>query len=138
MHLIQRTLILAGFAAALARPGLADAQPPPALLAVIGNTTQLYCKDDTGEIVPMQYASLGSVIRRNQERFGFTMSINATQTEVRFSNTDTDFFISYKTQPYRNLQGEVGLAFLSMHVALDNFDQDIAGTSMCYFTQFGK
>jgi hypothetical protein len=136
MHLIRRTLILTGFAAALALPLGARAQPTP--LAVIGNTTQLYCKDDSGEIVPMQYASLGSVIRRNQERFQFTMSVNADQTEVRFSNTDTEFFISYKTRPYRNLQGEVGLAFLSMHVALDNFDQDITGTSMCYFTQFGK
>ncbi len=127
-------LILAASAAGLARPAAAQ----PATAAALDETTQLFCKDNTGEIQPLKYVSLGTVMRRYAARFMFTLSADQGLRALRFSNTETPFFISYVTEPYRDDTGRAGLALLSMHLSLENFDEDIKGTDMCYFTQFGK
>jgi len=127
-------LILASAALGLAQPALAQPASPEAL----DDATPLFCKDSTGEIQPMKYASLGTVVRRYAERFSFTLSIDRDLRAFRFSNTQTPFFITYVTQPYRDDLGHAGVALLSMHMSLENFDEDIKGNDMCYFTQFGK
>ncbi len=125
---------LAALALFAARSASAQGVAPP----VLDNTTPLFCKNDSGDIQPMQYASLGTVVRRYQARFAFAMSADPALTQMRFSNTETEFYISYKIEPYRDAQGRSGIAFLSMHVSLENADEDIDGTPMCYFTEFGK
>ena len=127
-------LILAAAALGLAHPATAQPTSPEAL----DDTTQLFCKDATGEIQPMKYASLGTVVRRYAERFSFTLSIDPGMKAMKFSNATTPFFISYVIQPYRDDAGHTGLALLSMHMSLENFDEELKGNDMCYFTQFGK
>ena len=112
----------------------AMAQAPPA----IDEATVLFCKGDSGEIELMRYASLGTVMRRFGERFNFSATIAPDLTSMKFSNTETDFFISYETQPYRDEAGRSGLALLSMHISLQNIDETVKGTAMCYFSQQGK
>ena len=125
--------------AAVAAIGLpsapAGAQPAP---AAIDATTTLFCKDDTGEIKLVPYVSLGTVMRKFATRFDFRLSVQASPMVLTFSNPgESPYFISYKAEPYRDDNGHSGIALLSAHLVLENTEQTLDGTGMCFFTAFG-
>jgi hypothetical protein len=131
------TQIWLGLAAALLATTPAPAQPSPA--PAMDAATTLFCKDDTGEIQMVKYASLGTVMRRFAERFNFKLSVQGAPMVLTFSNPgETEFFISYQAMPYHDDNGHSGIALLSAHISLENTDEVIQGTGMCYFTAFGR
>ena len=129
-------LALAALLLAAVQP--AAAQAPPTGRPKVDETTQLFCKGDSGDIEFMKYASLGTVMRRYAERFAFSLSLDGALRSIKFSNDQVPYFITYETQPYTDDTGRTGLALLSMHLSLENLDEVVTGTTMCYFTQQGK
>jgi hypothetical protein len=126
--------------AAVAAIGLpaAPASAQPAAAPVIDATTTLFCKDDTGEIKLVQYVSLGTVMRKFATRFDFKLSVQANPMVLTFSNPgDSPYFISYQAEPYRDDNGHSGIALLSAHLVLENTEETLNGTGMCFFTAFG-
>ena len=133
----RKLAALAAFVLSLGAP-LAQAQ---SLSEVpINDKTAIFCRDNTGTPVLQTYANLGGVMRRWKDRFQFDMSIEAgSPLKVVFSNpAQTPYSLTYSVQPYRDEVGRTGILLLSMHLFLDNADRDISGSSMCYFTEFGK
>jgi len=126
--------------AAVAALGLppAPARAQTAATPVIDATTTLFCKDDKGEIQWEKYASLGTVMRKFATRFDFQLSVQANPMVLTFSNpSESPYFISYKAMPYHDDNGHSGIALLSAHVVLENTEQTLEGTNMCFFTAFG-
>ena len=132
---MRRVLIPALLAAALAA-GAAHAQAPPAL----DDNTLLFCKGDSGDIRPMTYANLGTVVRRYASRFSFNLTVQPGPplTLVFSDPANTPYSVTYQAQPYTDDTGRKGVAVLSMHLFLDNADREVTGTPMCYFTEFGR
>ncbi len=105
----------------------------------ISPTTQLLCKDDTGEINPIPYVSLGTIMRKFEARYHFTLKVRQNPMMLIFSNyPDSPYSITYQAMPYKDQNGHAGIALLSAHIALENTEDDFKGTGMCYFTAFGK
>jgi hypothetical protein len=120
-------LIVIGLPAsvALAQPAAAPL-PDPA--------TTLFCKGDNGDIQPMPYISLGTVMRKYAARYNFKLSVQARPMALVFSNpAESEYSISFEAMPYHDDNGHSGIALLSAHVVLENTDQVFQGTGMCYF-----
>jgi hypothetical protein len=116
-----------------ASPALAQV-PPAAPLPLPDPTTTLLCKGDNGDIQPMPYISLGTVMRKYAMRYNFHLSLQASPMTLIFSNpAESEYFISFEAMPYRDDNGHSGIALLSGHISLENTDQVIKGTGMCYF-----
>jgi hypothetical protein len=121
-------LTLIGLPAPAAQAQAAAALPLP------DPTTMLLCKGDTGDIQPMPYISLGTVMRKYTMRYNFHLSVRANPMTLVFSNpAESEYFISFEAMPYRDDNGHSGIALLSGHISLENTDQIIKGTGMCYF-----
>ncbi len=130
-------------ALALAAAGLLAATPaaaqPAAPKVPLDPATSLFCKNDRGDIEVMKFASLGSVIRKFKMRFDFSLSIEPDPMTLVFSNpAESPYFIRIKAMPYKDDNGHSGIALLSLHLSLENTDQEIEGTGMCFFAAFGS
>jgi len=110
----------------------------PAPDPVIDPTTQLFCKDDLGEINPIPYVSLGTIMRKFEARYHFILTARKDLSVLIFSNTESPYSITYQSMPYKDQNGHAGIALLSAHIALENTEDDFKGTGMCYFTAFSK
>jgi hypothetical protein len=110
---------------ALAQPAAAPLPDP---------TTTLLCKGDNGDITPMPYISLGTVMRKYAARYNFHLSVQDKPMALVFSNpAESPYFISFQAMPYHDDNGHSGIALLSGHIVLENTDQIVEGTGMCYF-----
>jgi len=119
------TLIGLPASAAVAQPAAAPLPDP---------TTTLFCENNNGDIQPMPYITLGTVMRKYQTRYNFHLSVQAKPMVLIFSNpAESEYFISFEAEPYHDDIGHSGIALLSAHIALENTDQVIKGTGMCYF-----
>jgi hypothetical protein len=131
------TKLAAGLAALIVTclpASAALAQSAPATLPLPDPTTTLLCKGDNGDITPIPYISLGTVMRKYMTRYNFMASLQAKPMALVFSNpAESPYFISFTAMPYRDDNGHAGIALLSAHIVLENTDQMIEGSGMCYF-----
>jgi hypothetical protein len=117
----------------------AMAQPAPvAALPVPDPATALFCEHSAGDIQPMPYVSLGTVMRKYQTRYHFNLSVQAKPMALVFSNpAESEYSITYEAIPYHDDNGHTGIALLSAHVVLENVDEVFRGIGLCYFTARG-
>ena len=121
----------------LAAPAPARTQTAPDVK--IDATTSLFCKDDSGDIKPVNYASLGTLMRKYAERYNFKLIVERPPLVLDFANPDeSPFFIRYTAEPYRDESGRTGVLLLSLHVSMQSVDRQTKGTSLCYFAAFGS
>ena len=131
------TLVGAVAAAILAAP--ASAQAPPPSLPLITEATQLFCKDEQGDIKPIPYVTMGTVIRKFSERYHFNLTVQPKPLILMFANPgESAFYIRYQADYYKDINGRPGVVLNSAHVSLENTDDEFKGTGMCFFTAFGK
>ena len=120
----------------MATPAAAQTAAPP--VVQLDPATSLFCKNDRGDIEVMKFASLGSVMRKFKTRFNFALTVEPDPMVLVFSNPgESPYFIRIKSMPYKDDNGHQGIALLSLHLSLENTDQEIEGTGMCFFAAFG-
>lgn len=137
---IQLTLLTAAVAAAvLAASAAPAAAQAPAPLPVINDATPLFCRDEQGEIKPIPYVTMGTVVRKFAERYHFNLLVQPKPLVLMFANPgETEYYIRYQADYYKDIYGHQGVVLESAHVSLANTDNEFKGTGMCFFTAFGK
>jgi hypothetical protein len=134
MSRTQMAPALAAIVAAGLLTASAQAQPAPAAAPPLDPTTTLFCKNDNGEIDVLQYASLGTAMRKFATRFNFKLTVQTNPMVLTFSNpAESPYFIAFKAMPYHDENGHSGIALLSAHASLENTDEEIQGQGMCFF-----